>query len=202
MIFKIICTAQEVIRSKNHNSSMIRAKDSLNNCYCRFCGICRQRQSSSTSKIIFTALEVIMSKNQHLKLEKWQFYRCFGRIYRQWWTNRIFKIICTKGSQVGLLWLFAQHEKLLCPKTNTLAWSEPKLEKWRLYRHFCRINPHFVRIYRLWQTNRIFKIICTAWEVIVSKNQNFSMIRTKVRKMAVSTLFWRSTSPITGKYDF
>ena len=32
-----------------------------------------------------------------------------------------------KGSQVGLLRLLALHEKSLCPKTKTLAWSEPKL---------------------------------------------------------------------------
>ena len=67
-ISKIICTALEVIRSKNQNFSKIRAKDSLNNG--------------------FTA---------------------------------VLAGYAAKGNPVGLLRLFAPHEKLLCPKTKALA---------------------------------------------------------------------------------
>ena len=67
------------------------------------------------------------------------------------------------SGQIGFLRLFAPHEKSLCPKTKTLAWSKPKIEKWHFYRRFGGI-------YRQYRANVIFKIICTAWEVIVSKN--------------------------------
>ena len=166
IIFEIIYTAWEVIVSKNQNSSMIRAKDSLNNGLTAVLAGYIAKGSQVGLLRLFTLHEKLLCpKTKALawsepKLEKRRFYRHFGGIYHQLRANWIFKIICTA-------W------EVIVSKTKTLAWSEPKLEKRRFDRHFGGLN-------RQWRSNRISKINCTAWEVNMSKNQNFSMIRAKV----------------------
>ena len=78
MISKIICSAGEVIRSKNLNSSMIRAKVSLSNG--------------------FTAAAGYAAKGSQvglLRLFARRLYCRFGGVNCQWWANLISKIICT-----------------------------------------------------------------------------------------------------------
>ena len=157
--------------------------------------------------LCWTLLEGLLIKTKVLRIIKWSYCNydqsnlenwliLFGMIRAKDSLNNGFTAVLAgyiaKGSQVGLLRLFALHKKLLCPKIKALAWSEPKIEKRRFYRHFGEI-------YRQWRANWIFKIILTALEVIVSKNQNSSMIRTKVGKTAVLPPFWRVKSPMAGK---